>query len=253
MKALSITFRALAIIGAGIAIFGWVKTNGRLTEKQQLLQSTQAEIQRIRTELSSIRDDVVKCSSQIRAKTLDLADERAEVKRLRSQYAKLRRELEEKEQDFSQKNEAIAGLQTENETLKDELVECNTAPEILPAVIEQYENQITALKKQLADLKLAEVKAEASIPDSSAKSINSLQGITAKILSISIEEGLLVLDVGEETGLEEVTGVYLQAEGLHPIQINIAAVYPGYSVAYVLPGQDDINQIEKGETVILTQ
>lgn len=252
MKVFSITLRVLAIISAGVALLGWIKTNGKLADKREQLQANRAEMERLQQQFSSARDDAVRYSSQVRAKDSVLAGIRAEAEHLRVQCNKLRSDLVEKEQRLDDKSEALADRQMEITTLKDELIACNTAPVGPSVTIEQYESQIAALKKELDDLKNAAVKTEEPTVVPTLNKGDAAQGIATHIVSIRPEEGLLILAAGEERGLAK-KAAHLQLNGLNEIQVKIAAIYPSYSLAHILPGQEDVPSIKKGATVILTQ
>ena len=244
--------RVLAIIGAAVAIFGWLKTNGKLAEYREQLQATQAESARVRQALSEARDEAVKYRSQLSARESAFVDVKDEAQHLRVQYTKLRSDLAEAERGLHQKSETLADIQMETVALRDELIACNTAPVIASTVIDEYKSRITALETQLSNFKNAAVKAEEP-PASPVKKVDWVKGITTQVLSINPEAGLLVLAAGEEAGLANVKTAHLEAKGLSGIQVKIADVHLGYSLAHILPDQYGINTIEKGQTVLLTQ
>ncbi|MEN8661173.1 MAG: hypothetical protein ACN4GF_01645 [Lentimonas sp.] len=277
MKNLSLILRILAIVAAVAAAGIFFAVQGKLTEKQAQLESSQSATVAVQAELDSANAEVSALTSNLNVERAAVAKAKSENETLSSEMYTARKEvtrtqqqLRESKKEIETMAEAAKGLRADLFATEQSLAEASKEGEIaqLNERIKELEGANSSLTSDLQSAK-AISSARASNPDSTAPSTtagglptvnyptNNAPAVEAasigtetSIASISAVNGLIVLDSTPELALTPGTEVTL-VQNLKALgKVVIVSNQNNLALANILPGAKT-RQLIPGTTVSL--
>lgn len=268
MKAISLLLRVLAILGAIVAIVGWVLTKGKVQEANQEITKITAQAKTARDEANDSEQKFKAADSRAKALESDLSDAKARATSARSQLAEAQRDISSLRSDNTQKDSEIKAMEAQNTKLKEEIISMRTeVPDVDPAKLAEYEEKIAALNTEIDRLKdeLSTSPKAAAIPGTVAANgtietaaaptvvprLAASADNTATVLKADNKSGLVIIDRGQKSGLQEQMEFGIAKGYSKPVRVKVAKVAPDYSLANILPGSDGAKFAEGDEIKLL--
>ncbi len=256
MKVISLLLRVLAILGAVVAIVGWVLTKGKVEEANQQIVKIQAEASAARQEASDSEQKFKASDSRAKALESDLADAKSRATSARSQLAEAQRDISGLRSDVREKDTEIQAMEAQNTKLKEEIISMRTeVPDVDPTKLAEYEEKISSLNSEIDRLKdelskaprtgsapvavaSTEPSADGSLAPTAAPRLAPSDDNTAAVLKADVKSGLVIIDRGQKAGLQEQMEFGIAKGYSKPVRVKVAKVAPDYSLAYILPGSE---------------
>lgn len=271
MNYLSLILRIFAILAAITAGALYFLLQGKLDEKEKKLAQVQAELQVLLDEnetadleISELRQDLTQENKLIEEANTQLEEAKAKLVAEMQESQRVQKELIETQQKVTQHEETITRLR--QELVNTESLFAANSQESLIAQLEERIEELTAANSLLRD----QIKTSAT-PDKkdspvdtkqkvsttvsepftvrtlSANEVDSLKEET-KIASLSIENGIIVLDAAEQPNLKPGTTIDLVKASKVIARVKIVNINGSLAIAYIRPGSD-LSDLSRGDTV----
>ncbi|TVP75288.1 MAG: hypothetical protein EA353_14190 [Puniceicoccaceae bacterium] len=170
MNSLSLILRILAIVAAVIAGGLFFLGQGKLTEKQAALESSQQATAAIRGELAEANDRLSALENELGRERTSLADNKRELENIRSEMYTARQEVSRTQQQLSRARSNVEELENTARRLRSELV---TAEQNIASTI--TEDEIAGLRARISGLEERNTELTRSLQDarSQARTVSS--------------------------------------------------------------------------------
>lgn len=278
MKSLSLILRIVAIIAAVAAAGIFFAVQGKLTEKQAQLESSQAATKAVQAELETANGAISSLESNLGEERKAVAKAKNDIETLSSEMYTARQEVTRTQQQLRESKQEI---ETMAETAKELRASLLATEQSLAEA--SKEGEIAQLNERIKELEGANANLESDLKSSkaisSARSSNSNQeassstsngglpkvnyptnnspavqaasiGTKTTIASVSAANGLLVLDSTPELELNPGTEVTLIKDLTAIGKVKIISNQDNLAVANILPGAKT-RQLTSGSTVNL--
>lgn len=271
MKAVSMTLRILAIVGAIVAVVAWVLTNGKVATLEDELAQSQDAKESAQSKLSDMEDEVTKLDAKLRTKDSETADEKARSQKLNTQLVQARREVTTLQQENADKKRNIQALKKENSNLKEEIINREVdLPEIdadevadLKEQIAELEEEVDSMTEKLAEAEEMAMKAKiASGPDEAGDTNGAADGSDIfapvqpgkkiSVLKIDARNGLIVFG-NEADGLAKGMEFGVRKDYSRALRVRVSNVTSQYVIGYILPGEAKAKSFNTGDLVEIIQ
>ncbi len=271
MNYLSLILRIFAILAAITAGVLYFLLEGKLDEKGKKLAQVQAELQVLLDEnetadleISELREDLTKENKLIEEANTQLEEAKAKLVAEMQESQRVQKELIETQQKVTQHEETITRLR--QELVNAESLFAANSQESLIAQLQERIEELTAANSLLRDkIKTSATPDEKDSPVDtkpkvsttvsepftvrtlSADEVASIKEET-KIASLSIENGIIVLDAAEQPNLKPGTTIDLVKASKVIARVKIVNINGSLAIAYIRPGAD-LNDLSRGDTV----
>jgi len=268
MKTLPLILRILAIVAAVAAAVLFFLTQGKLAEKQAEIDSIRAVSVAVRAELETANSKVTSTEKRLSNESEALAESRRSLESTRTEVSISRQEVSRTLQQLRQVKKETEALEDIAKSLRADLVtgEKNLAAASKEAKLAQVNERVKELE-QANETLTTDLKAERAITQANAQTAPSSNfsqvsmasnttmpsaseypvntnpavqsatiGVETTIASVSIADGLIILNTTPELGLTPGTSATL-IKGLTAIaKIQVFENQGDYAVANILPG-----------------
>jgi DNA repair exonuclease SbcCD ATPase subunit len=269
MNYLSLFLRIVAILAAITAGILYFLLEGRLEEKEK-------ELVQVRNELRTLKDENESANLEIAELREKLTGESQLIEETKVQFeeaqAKLITEMQESQRvqkKFIETQKKVAGLEETTNRLREELVnaenlfaaasqegliaQLNERIESLTLTNKQLRDQIRTLESPIEDASLPEIEPVVSESDEFAVRLltpDEVQAIKeeAKIVSMSIANGIIILNVGKDADIKPGMIIDLVKNSEVTARIEIININGSLAIAYIRP-EAKLDNLSKGDTV----
>ena len=268
MKSLPLVLRILAIVAAVAAAVLFFLTKGKLAEKQAELDSTRAVSVAVQAKLETANNKVTSTEKRLSNESEALAESKRSLESTRTEASVSRREVSRTQQQLRQVKKETEALEDTAKDLRTDLVsvEKNLATASKEADLAQLNERVKELEQANRNLTTA-LKAEratkaadaqtapssnfshnstafsSTMPSVSDYQVNTTPavqsatiGVETTIASVSIADGLIILNTTPELGLTPGTSVTLVKELTAIAKIQVFENQGDYAIANILPG-----------------
>ena len=271
MNYLSLILRIVAILAAIAAGMLYLLLAGKLDEKEKKLAQVQTELQILLDknetadlEISELQEDLTEENKLIEEANIKLEEAKAKLVAEMQESQRVQKKLIETQQKVTQQEETITRLR--QELVNAESLFAAASQENLVAQLEERIEELTAANSQLRDeIKTSTLPSKEDSPVDTESKTNvtpseqfTVRTLTAdeansikeeaKIASLRTENGIIVLDSGEQTSLETGTTVDLAKASTVIARVKIINVNGSLAIAYIRPGAN-LSDLSKGDTV----
>lgn len=275
MKSISLLLRVLAIVGAIVAVVGWVATQDKVKDANADLTKAKSQAKAAQVEAADFDKKFQAAQSKAGSLESDLADAKSRVQSGRAELSVSKRETTAARAELKESKAELKSLEAQNTKLKEEIIAARTeVPDVDPEQIKAYEEKIATLGEEVDNLKDRLARSStgssnviaatdgvsattgtggAAASDASATPVLRLSssGQTASVLKADVDNGLIVISRGQKQGLQKEMEFGIAKGFSAPVRVKVARTAPDYSVAYILPGGDP--SFAAGDEVTLVQ
>jgi|GEM_PF-4497491 len=278
----SIILRVIAIVASVVAIYGWVATRGKIDSLEQ-------EIAKAETNLNTSDTQTVELELEVHMLNNKVASVRSELADAETRTQKLKTQASQRTIEIKNLKETILLAQTDNEKLDEQNKRLrqeigNTLNFTSDASAEELETlrlTINSLEAKVEILQQKNRETEDQMRDALAKAENTANsqtrgsnvfsgsnifgltstlgitapvadGQTASILRIDHDNGLVILNLGSDSGYSKDMEMSILKGFEKAVRIRIQSANDGFSIANVLPGSS-ASVLAAGDTVEITQ
>ena len=276
MKRLSLILRIVAILAAAAAVFLYVTSKGKLTEKQTALVKAKAATKETKSKLVTVNSKLSSAETKLSAERKSLANNKAKLESVRSEMYAAQQDATGTKQQLEEANNAIADLETTASGLRENLVksekaliaanrdsefaELNDRIEEMAAANESLELKLEAAEKMSKSRQTTSPSSSGQTgaggyhssfsPNTTPAVQPASVGAETTIASISGKDGIIVLNATAELGLSAGAQITLVRDFKALAKIQIIEVTETFAVAHLLPGAS-ARSLSVGSTVKL--
>jgi len=273
MKNLSLILRIVAIVAAVAATTLFFISKGKLADKEAQLTETKQVLATTQSDLSETNKTLEKTESQLKTERDNLANTKETLDETRSNLFAAEQEASDNKKRLSEESEKVAQLETTARDLRADLVATQEqlAAASREAEINQLNERISELQKTNGVLAI-ELEAKTAIVEALAakkeavgsKGIGAIDTSVSSLLpgapisrlklettinSISMADGLIVLNTTSELGLSAGQTITLVQNMKAVAKVQIQSIKDDYAVANILPGSSGTKKLNSGSTV----
>lgn len=263
MKALSITMRVLAILGALAAAYFWYSTNGQLAQKQKQIDSANADAADALAAKEASDAELKKVTGEKQASDKALAAVRAEVDVIQRQGMEARREADNATARYTKAERDLVTLQSEYDLMKRMLDGMGGSADEVERLAIRLEDVNGMLAAREDELRVAQAKVK-ELEDMLSKDVGSMVNnfnmvFDYQILSVDPKKGVCVITGQGFDSMKKGQKFYLHS--IKPgvtgsaMNITVSSVHGAYVVADIVPDTMawNVNKFVDGQVVKLSK